>query len=435
MNIYFFTFGCKVNTYETAAMSQMLENAGFSITGDYSTADIYVVNSCTVTAESESKLRKTLRKIKRERPDSITVLTGCYPQAFPQEAQNDGYADIIIGTKERSNVVSALRDYISSANHSPHYNVVPYTNNDLFEEYTVKAVDGHTRAFVKIQDGCNRFCSYCIIPYSRGRIRSKPVSLLKKEIQDLAENGYTEIVLVGINLAFYGTEFGMRLIDAVETVCSVDGIKRVRLGSLEPEMITEDDLKRLKALPQFCPSFHLSLQSGCDSTLARMNRNYTSNEYYELTQLIKRYFPACSFTTDIMTGFPAETEEDHHQSIDFIKRIGFADIHVFPYSRRKGTKADEMPGQVPMEIRKRRAAEMTAAANELRIQFLEKSIGSIYPVLFERERNSQFHNGYTTNYIHVKILQKNSGKSLRNMIFFVKIDKIDNGECIGHIVE
>lgn len=432
MYIHFITFGCKVNSYETAAMADMFRQAGYTVTDSRSRADIFVINSCTVTAESDSKLMQAMRKLRRDYPHSVIVLTGCYPQAFPDKAAENGIADIITGTKDRRSIVSLTEDHLKSRDKT--VSISPNLPSDGFEPMCVSSVDGHTRAFMKIQDGCSCFCSYCIIPYSRGRIRSKSIGDIIKESELLAANGYKEIVLVGINLAFYGIGTDKRLIDAVEAVCSVKGIERVRLGSLEPEKISDDDLDRLSALDKFCPSFHLSLQSGCDRTLRAMNRHYTADEYYRLTQRIRSRFPDCSITADVMVGFPGETEEDHRESVDFIKKTGFSDIHVFPYSRRPGTKADKLEGQVSADVKKRRAREMTEAGAETRKIFLQSLIGKEFPVLFEREKADGIHHGYAPNYTHIKILTKYSEKSLRKMIFYVKIDKIGDDCCFGEII-
>lgn len=432
MNIYFITFGCKVNIYETAGMTEAFRSAGFDITDDKSSADIFVINSCTVTSESDGKLRQALRRLRRDHPEAVIVLTGCYPQAFPEEAAAEECADIIAGTKDRTAVIDMVRQYLE--NRERICGVIPYSGHDGFEKMSVSAVEGHTRAFMKIQDGCNSFCTYCIIPHSRGRLRSKPLDDIVSEARALAGNGYREIVLVGINLAFYGAESGHRLADAVEAVCGVKGIDRVRLGSLEPERITESDLNRLAALPEFCPSFHYSLQSGCDRTLKAMNRRYTADEYKALVKRTRSIFGDCGITTDIMTGFPGETEEDHRQSLEFARKIGFSDIHVFPYSRRKGTKADLMEEQIPTEIKKRRAAEMAEVGGECRHKFLQSMVGKEFPVLFEREKSDGIHHGYAPNYAHIKILTKYSEKSLRKSIFYVKIDKMGENFCWGHIL-
>lgn len=430
MYIHFITFGCKVNTYETACMTAEFEANGFTVTQDRSQADIFVINSCTVTSESDSKLRQTLRGLKRDFPNAIIVLTGCYPQAFPDEAKTE-CADIITGTKNRKAIVSLVSRYLDEK--SPVFSVEPYLPRDSFEQLSAERVDGHTRAFMKIQDGCNSFCTYCIIPYSRGRIRSKPIEDIVSDAARLAENGYREIVLVGINLAFYGAEYGLSLVDAVEAVSRINGIERIRLGSLEPERIKESDLIRLSAVKKFCPSFHLSLQSGCTRTLRAMNRRYTAEEYEELVNLIRRYFPDCGITTDVMAGFPDESEDDHLESVRFIEKIGFSDIHVFPYSPRKGTKAAEMENQIPAEVKKRRAAELAAAGRKCKQKFLQSLVGKEFPVLFEREKKDNIHHGYAPNYAHIKILTKYSEKSLRKMIFYVKIDKIGDDCCLGEI--
>lgn len=438
MNIYFLTFGCKVNTYETAALSEKFSNAGFTVVKDKSCADIFLINSCTVTSESDHKLRQTLRGLRRDYPNALIVLTGCYPQAFPEKAAAEP-ADIITGTKDRGKIVDIVREYPEKNDKSnrsaPFMHIQPYLPHDKFESMSVSNLDGHTRAFMKIQDGCNSFCTYCIIPYSRGRIRSKELRDIISETKTLAANGYKEIVLSGINLAFYGAEMGLGLVDAVSAAASVDGIERVRLSSLEPEKIRSDDLKRLSQIPQFCPSFHLSLQSGCNKTLRAMNRKYTAEEYAALVTLIREIFPDCGITADVMTGFPNETEEDHRISVDFVRDIGFSDIHVFPYSRRKGTKADEMENHVSTDIKKRRAREMAQVGAECRRKFLETMAGKEFPVLFEREKADGIHHGYTPNYTHVKILTKYSEKSLRNSIFYVKIDIIGEDCCMGHIIK
>ncbi|MCM1524456.1 MAG: tRNA (N(6)-L-threonylcarbamoyladenosine(37)-C(2))-methylthiotransferase MtaB [Ruminococcus sp.] len=434
MNIYFLTFGCKVNTYETAALSERFVQAGFEVTKDKSAADIFFINSCTVTSESDSKLHRTVIRLRRDFPNAVIVLTGCYPQAFPEKAALE-QADIITGTKDRGKIVDTVAEYLKSYGKAPLFNVSPYLPEDRFENMSVSSVDGHTRAFMKIQDGCNSFCSYCIIPYSRGRIRSKELKDIAREAEALAANGYREIVLSGINLAFYGAEYGLKLTDAVKAAASVKGIERVRLGSLEPERITADDLKTLADIPCFCPSFHLSLQSGCDRILKAMNRKYTSREYAELVSTIRGIFPGCGVTTDIMTGFPGETEDDHRISMEFAESIGFSDIHVFPYSRRKGTKADLMDGQVSADTKKRRAKEMAETGAGCRRKFLEAMVGKEFPVLFEREKSDGVHHGYTPNYTHVKILTKYSEKSLRNSIFYVKIDIIGEDCCLGHIID
>ncbi len=433
MNIYFFTFGCKVNQYETESIRQLLTAAGHTPCSSENEAELFVINSCTVTHSGDKKWLKLMRRLRREYPQSIILLTGCFPQAFPEKAAELSEADIICGTKDRSRIPLLIEEYLASR--SKTVSVIPYKVGDTFEEAANTEFHGHTRAFVKIQDGCDRYCTYCIIPYSRGHIRSKPLDLLRSEVKALAASGYKEIVLVGINLSFYGAEMGIRLADAVELVADIDGIERVRLGSLEPELITDDDIKRFSAIPKFCPQFHISLQSGCDRTLKTMNRHYTSADYFELAEKLRAAFPDCSLTTDIMTGFPGETEEDFTESLEFVRKVGFADGHIFPYSQRSGTKAADMPNQIPEEIKNRRAAEMSKVISQSKIKFLEKQVGNIYPVLFEKEKFVNFHQGHTPNQTLVKIFRENSSKSLRKQILYVKIEGIENDHAIGRVIE
>lgn len=432
MNIYFITFGCKVNLYETENMKQNLSEHGHQAISSESEADAFVINSCTVTEDSDKKLKKKIRQLKRSYPEAIIVLTGCFPQAFADKAAELYEADIVTGTKKRA----ALPDLLSrfSENRQRTLSVLPYSRNETFESMANTGYDSNTRAFVKIQDGCNMFCSYCIIPYSRGGFRSKPLGDIVSEVTRLAVAGYREVVLTGINLSFYGVDFGLRLADAVEAVCGVNGIERVRLGSIEPEIITEEDVNRFAKQKKLCPQFHLSLQSGCDKTLKAMNRRYSSADYENIVKLLRTNFENCAITTDIMVGFPDETEEDFAKSMRFAKNIGFAKAHIFPYSRRKGTPAAEMEGQTPEEAKRSRAAQMAAAMEKCRKNFLQSQVGTVAPVLFEREKSDDFHHGYTPNYTQVKISKKNHNISLRNQIFYVKIIGLDEDRCLGEIL-
>lgn len=432
MNIHFKTFGCKVNLYETENMKQDFIQNGFIVTEIESESDIFIINSCTVTETGDKKVFKELRRLRREYPDSIIAVTGCYPQAFPEEASHIQEADIIAGTKNRHDLPNIIKEFIE--NHTKKINICSYSSNEVFENMCNIGYENNTRAFIKIQDGCNMFCTYCIIPYSRGGFRSKPIEKLKEETEQLAAAGYREIVLVGINLSFYGIEYKLRLADAVETVCAIEGIERVRLGSLEPEMISDEDIRRLAAQPKLCPQFHLSLQSGCNKTLKEMNRRYTAEEYFDLVQKLRNNFENCSITTDVMVGFPNETDEDFKQSVEFVKKIGFSKVHVFPYSSRKGTPAAENPNQIPTNIKNLRAAAMSKAAERSHIEFLQSQVGLVFPVLFEREKADKIPHGYTPNYTLVKIFTKISEKSLRNRIFYVKIERIENDYCVGEII-
>lgn len=432
MNIYFITFGCKVNLYETENMKQSLSEHGHRAVSSESEADAFVINSCTVTEDSDKKLKKKIRQLKRSYPEAIIVLTGCFPQAFADKAAELYEADIVTGTKNRA----ALPDLLSrfSENRQRTLNILSYNRNETFESMENTGYDSNTRAFVKIQDGCNMFCSYCIIPYSRGGFRSKPLGDIVSEVTQLAASGYKEVVLTGINLSFYGVDFGLRLADAVETVCGVDGIERVRLGSIEPEVITEEDVKRFSEQKKLCPQFHLSLQSGCDKTLKAMNRRYSSADYENIVKLLRTNFENCAITTDIMVGFPDETDEDFAESMRFAEKIGFAKAHIFQYSRRNGTPAAEMAGQIPEDIKRSRAAQMAEAMEKCRKDFLQSQVGTVAPVLFEREKSDGFPHGYTPNYTQVKISKKNHNISLRNLIFYVKIIGLDEDRCLGEIL-
>lgn len=432
MYIHFKTFGCKVNLYETENMKQSFSDAGFTVTDRENESDIFVINTCTVTETGDKKVFKELRRLRREYPASVIAVTGCYPQAFPDDAALIPEADIVTGTKNRNHLPEIIKSFLE--NHTKKIDICEYTSSDVFEDMCNIGYENNTRGFIKIQDGCNMFCTYCIIPYSRGRFRSKPIEKLKAEAEQLASAGYREIVLVGINLSFYGIEYKLRLADAVEVVCAVDGIERVRLGSLEPEMITDDDIRRLSAQPKLCPHFHLSLQSGCDKTLKEMNRRYTSAEYAELVKKLRDNFDNCSITTDVMVGFPNETDEDFAQSAEYVRKIGFSKVHVFPYSQRKGTPAADFDDQIPTWKKNARAKKMTEVAEESQRKFLQSQSGLTVPVLFEREKSDKIPHGYTPNYTLVKIFTKISEKSLRNRIFYVKIERIENDYCVGEII-
>ncbi|MGN0620951.1 MAG: tRNA (N(6)-L-threonylcarbamoyladenosine(37)-C(2))-methylthiotransferase MtaB, partial [Porcipelethomonas sp.] len=403
MKVYLTSFGCKVNQYETESISADFLSRGFEQAENPEEADVIVINSCTVTASGDSKSVHFLRKVRKLNEKAIIVLTGCMPQASPDTAEKISEADIVTGTKERGRIPQLVLEFMESR--SRIVNIKEYSRDDEYEEVVCGSFSDRTRAFVKIQDGCNQFCTYCIIPYARGRCRSKPLEHLKKEAETLAESGIKEIVLVGINLMFYGSDIGLRLIDAVEACCEIKGIERVRLGSLEPEMISDEDLLRLSEQKKFCPQFHLSLQSGCDKTLRQMNRHYSTHEYYDLVQKIRTIFPDCSVTTDIMVGFPGETDGDFMESLEFAEKVGFSKIHVFQYSSRKGTAAAKMP-QVSEQKKNERAKKMKEAAARLHKKHLEKQEGRVYPVLFERESTPDFHQGYTPNYTLVKIPAK-----------------------------
>ena len=425
MNFRIITLGCKVNQYESQVMGENLENNGYIRAPENGPADITVINTCTVTSAGDSKNKKLVRRVRRENPDGIIVLTGCMPQAFPDETDLFEGCDIVLGNASRAELLPALQEFFLV--HRQLVRITPH-KGEKFEKMSASAFEGHTRAFVKIEDGCNRFCSYCIIPYARGRVRSKELSDLKSEVQSLADNGYKEVVLVGINLSAYGQGTEYNLCDAVETAAEIEGIERVRLGSLEPERMDRDTIARLASCKKLCPQFHLSLQSGCDATLRRMNRHYTADEYEKIVSDLRLAFENCAITTDIMVGFAGETEEEFAQSLAFAEKIGFAKIHTFAYSRRKGTVADKAPDQVARAVKTERAKIMADTASKLRKSFLETQVGRVENVLFERLKPEGFCEGYTANYTPVRLM---TDKDLSGQILPVKIVSAEDDYCVA----
>ena len=422
MKVSTVTLGCKVNQYETQAMLAQLERVGFTPCDE--DADVIVINSCTVTAQSDHKVRQTLHHARRENPDAVLVLTGCMPQAFPEQSAALMDADIVLGNSNRASLSEHILHYLST--HQRIVDIEPHGSK--FESMKVTDFYERTRAFVKIEDGCNRFCSYCIIPYARGRVRSKPLPDLQTELASIGANGYQEVVLTGINLPAYGQDLGLTLCDAVEAACAVPGIQRVRLGSLEPEQLTPDVIDRLAQQKKLCPQFHLSLQSGCNQTLKRMNRHYTAEEYFEIVENLRRVFANVAITTDIMVGFAGETEAEFQASLDFEKKIAFAKVHVFAYSRRPGTRAADFLGQVTRAEKERRSHRMTAASAETRNAFLQAQLGRTEPVLFEQQRKPGVYEGYTPNYTPVLTA---SGTDLSGKILPVKITDVLQDCCMG----
>lgn len=407
MKAAIYTLGCKVNQYESRVMAEALAQNGYTVTDGKEDADIYIVNSCTVTAEADRKTRQRLHKLRREHPDAVLVLTGCMTQAFPDDAAKLPDVDIIIGNKNNDRLIELLDAF--SKNGKQIVAIEPHKTGDRFASCVVHSYDERTRAIVKIQDGCNRFCSYCIIPYSRGRVRSKPLDMLDYEIRAIAESGYKEVVLVGINLSSYGQDIGCTFPDAVAAACGVDGIERVRLGSLEPDHLTNDVIERLANLDKLCPQFHISLQSGCDKTLRAMNRHYTTAEFRNLCNNLRAHFNDCTLTTDVMVGFCGETDADFAESLGFVKEIGFEKLHVFPYSVRAGTKAASMPDHLPKKVKEERAAQMLVLGDNLRQQFFCSRIGKKERVLLESTRKDGYAFGYTANY--TPVLLKTPAKS------------------------
>ena len=412
MKVSAITLGCKVNQYETQAMLAKMTAAGFGVCAAGEPADVVLINSCTVTAASDHKVRQTLHRARKNNPDAVLVLTGCMPQAFPEAAAALEDADVVLGNSNRGALVPDILKYLST--HQRVIDIVPHETGETFEAMQVESFFERTRAFVKIQDGCNRFCSYCIIPYARGRIRSKPLEELKTELAALGKNGYREVVLTGINLSAYGQELGLHLCDAVEAACAVPEIARVRLGSLEPEQLQDDVIARLAKQEKLCPQLHLSLQSGCDETLRRMNRHYDTAEYRRIVKTLRSVLPNAAITTDMMVGFAGETEEEFAQSLAFAKEIAFAKVHVFAYSRRPGTVAYNMPGQVSNAVKEARSHALIEATEETRRAFLQEQLGRVEPVLFEQEADKNVWEGYTANYtpVHMASSEPLAGKIL-----------------------
>ncbi len=426
MKVFIFTLGCKVNQYESQAILENFIKNGFEKTNDLKESDVIIVNSCTVTAESDKKVRKILHKVKKKNPKSTVVLTGCMPQAFPEKVSAWQEADIIVGNANKNNIIDAVKKFINSQDKISR--IENFLNT--YDDFKIENFNDRTRAFVKIEDGCNRFCSYCIIPYSRGRVRSKNLESLKDEIENLAKNGYQEIVLVGINLSCYGQDIGKNLCDAIEVVASVEKIKRVRLGSLEPEQMDEHFIRRLAKIEKLCPQFHLSLQSGCDETLKRMNRHYTTKEYEVIVQNLRNSFENSSITTDVMVGFSGESDEEFLKSINFIEKIRFAKIHVFPYSVRPGTSAEKFKNQISPQVKNSRTKIMLTLAEKLNSEFLASQVNKIEEVLFERPIG-EFIEGYSKNYTPVLV---KSDENLLGKIYNVKITSVKNNHCFGIVL-
>ena len=402
MLVAFHTLGCKVNQYETQAMRRQLEKAGYltaEFIPDQTLADVLVINSCTVTGESDRKLRQFLRRCRRTLPEAVIVLCGCMSQAYPDKAFALPEVDIVLGNAVRSDLLPQLEAYFVEKQRI--CCVPPHTS--LYEPLDIDAFQGRTRAFVKIQDGCNRFCSYCIIPYARGRVRSRKPEDITAELTRLAANGYKEVVLVGINLTAYGQDCGLTIADAVDAACAVDGLERVRLGSLEPDFITDEVIARLKAQPKLCPQFHLALQSGCDATLKRMNRHYTTAEYADLCTRLRYHFPNCAITTDVMVGFPGETEEEFDETCRFVDAIAFARVHIFAYSRRPGTNADRLPNQVNNSEKAHRSKRMQAHCNRSAEAYASQYVGKTVSVLLETPYPNGIVDGHTDTYLTVMV--------------------------------
>lgn len=405
MKAAFYTLGCKVNQYETEYMAETLKNAGFQIVPPNEEADYYIINSCTVTATADQKTRQNVRKFKRQHPSSVVILTGCMPQAFPEQAKELYEADIVLSNKSNDDILDLINQH--SISHNRIVKIDRHQSGDEFSKCSINHFSERIRAFVKIEDGCDRFCSYCIIPTSRGRVRSKNLDDLKNEIAALGKNGIKEIVLVGINLSSYGKGKDYNIVDAVRVCNDNESIVRVRLGSLEPDHITDDIIEGLSKYEKLCPQFHISLQSGCDKTLKNMNRHYSSDEYRQLCNKLRSTFKDATITTDIMVGFNDENTEDFEESLAFAKEIGFEKVHTFPYSERKGTAASRRGDNVPRQEKERRASVMIEETNKIRQRYFESLIGTKQNVLIENIIDENIYQGYTKGYVPVRIFCEN----------------------------
>lgn len=422
--------GCKVNAYETEAMQHLLEEAGYEIVPFTQKADVYVINTCSVTNMADRKSRQMLHKAKKNNPDSIVVAAGCYVQTSEKEVLNDLSVDIVIGNDRKHDLVRLLEEYsLDSVN-----DTVDDINDGKhdFEELFIDQTKEHTRAFIKVQDGCNQFCSYCIIPYARGRVRSRRFENVIAEVERLAANGFKEVVLTGIHLSSYGVDFeeATGLLELIQAVNAVKGIERIRLGSLEPKIVTEHFASELSKLDKICPHFHLSLQSGCDATLKRMNRKYTTKEYERGCELLRKYFVHPAITTDVIVGFPGETEEEFEQTKAYLEHIHFYEMHIFKYSKRKGTRAAVMPDQIDEQIKAARSEKLIALGHYMSKEFRKFYIGKNEEVLFEEKAvigDKEYFVGYTKEYVKVA---KKTDENLENQIVSGRISGMLTDEIL-----
>lgn len=424
--------GCKVNAYETEAMRQSLEENGYKIVPFNEKADVYIINTCTVTNIADRKSRQMLHRAKKLNPDAVVVAVGCYVQAAGEELKKDDAIDIIVGNNNKSDIVGILEAYYESDTNTF---IDDISRNSSYDEMKMTTQGEHTRAFVKIQDGCNQFCTYCIIPYARGRIRSRSLEDIRIEISKLAECGYREIVLTGIHLSSYGKDLSVddskiTLIDAIRVVNDIEGIERIRLGSLEPGIITEEFLDELKHVEKFCPHFHLSLQSGCEDTLKRMNRHYTPVEYLERCNMIRKHFDRPAITTDVIVGFPGETEEEFTETKEFLEKVAFAEMHIFKYSKRKGTVAARMENQIQEDVKAVRSDVLMELGEKMREKYTDSFVGETKEVLMEEETEIdgvKYMVGHTREYVRIAVA---SDSGLANKMVDVKVKKRINNEIL-----
>lgn len=428
MKYIIYTLGCKVNQYETQAIEALLVSRGHKPCAEGEIADAVIVNTCAVTAEAGRKSRQAIHRLREENPGAVAAVLGCYSQLSPDAVQKLG-ADIVYGTADRLKLIDAVEKAVATGEGEKALDK-PFERR-VFEELPAGAVSGHTRALLKIQDGCVNFCSYCIIPYTRGRVRSLPMEAAVRQAAELDRQGYRELVITGIEIASYGVDLPERP-DLADVVCAIAAAAphmRLRLGSIEPSVITEDFCKKIADCGSVCRHFHLSLQSGCDATLKAMNRKYDTARFYEAMQLLRRYFPDCGMTCDVIVGFPGESEEHQLETLVFLKKAQFSDAHIFPYSRRPGTPADKMDGQIDRATKAKRSKQARAVVAETRSAFLESMIGKTLPVLFETQEGECWQ-GHSDNYLEVRA----EGENLRGTVHNVRIDAVSEGILVGNVI-
>lgn len=413
--VAFYTLGCKVNQYETNAMEQQFIQNNYKIVENTEKADIYVINTCTVTNMADRKSRQMLRRVKEINQSAVIVVCGCYAQVAKTELEQIPEVDVILGINEKNKIVQIVEEYLSSKNNI--IEVADVSKQKEFLDFGDVTYTEKNRAVIKVQDGCNMFCSYCLIPYARGRIRSRKIENVVSEIEKIAKQGIKEVVITGIHVASYGKDFeneNIRLINLLEEINKIEGIERIRLSSLEPTIVDEEFAQRLSKLEKICDHFHLSLQSGCDATLKRMNRKYTTARYKEATEILRKYYPSANFTTDVIVGFPGETDEEFDQTYQFLKEIGFYKMHIFKYSPRKGTVAEKLPNQVDGNIKEERSKKLIELSNNMQNEKNSQYIGKTVKVLFEEYENG-YYKGHTTNYMVVKVKEKEQDGFIDNI--------------------
>ena len=434
--VAFHHLGLKVNDYETDIMQQNFKENGFLVVPFTQKADVYVINTCTVTNIADRKSRQMIHRAKKTNPEAVVIAVGCYVQTAGKEVLKDECIDIAIGNNKKADILNILNEYIKENRPASFGSIIDINQTSEYESMFLTHTADRTRAYIKIQDGCNQFCTYCLIPFARGRARSRDEESILKEIEGLTKEGYKEFVLTGIHVSSYGVSGTAdfkdnKLADLLEAINKLPGVKRIRLSSLEPRVVTEEFAKRISKLEKLCPHFHLSLQSGCDETLKRMNRHYTSDEFLSGVKLLRKYFDDPAITTDIIAGFPGETEEEFEKCFDFAKEVSFYEMHIFKYSRRKGTVADKMPGQVKDEIKEQRSHRLITLRDELSKQYRERQIGKVKPVLFEEEitvNGKKYLTGHTPEYVKVAV---KASDAAANEIFDVSVDDFLNDELMS----